>query len=177
VEFDTRLREVAATPLEHYLDGPPVAAHGIIAFQHMLDRSVYFTTHIGRLYRIATPVGSDPAVVVDAGWFHPKGPAYTPCLFTYSGKSTLVGLGRVKADGPDVWLARDSGIGLTFATDLSLPRDGGQPLNNVVLYGCQTRDQFGEFYVVGSVISGRGRALVLRIRPSKPTDGKPAPRP
>jgi hypothetical protein len=175
VEFDTRLREKAATPLEHYLSGSPVAAHGIIAFQHMPDRSVYFTTHIGRLYRIATPTGSEPALVSDAGWFHPKGPAYTPCLFTYSGKSTLVGIGRMKSDGPDQWLSRDLDVQLTYATALNLPREGGLSAGNVLLYGCQTRDGFGDFYAVGSVLSGRGQPLVLRMRPAKQPKAEPPP--
>src|SRR5262249_59266501 len=55
VEFDTALREVAATPLERYVNGPPAEVHGIIACQHLPNGSILFATDLGRLYRIDPP--------------------------------------------------------------------------------------------------------------------------
>jgi hypothetical protein len=169
VEFDTDLRELAATPLPHYMSGPPDAAHGIIAFQHLPDRSVYFATAVGRLYRIDTDLGSAPALVRDAGWFHPEGTAYTPSLFTSSGTTTLVGLGhRINGGDRYAWLTYELRIRMpSFTVPFHLPMSNGQPLRDVLLYGCQTRDRFGDFYVVGSHSDGKSRPLVLRVRPPR----------
>jgi hypothetical protein len=177
VEFDTDLRELDATPMPHYLAGAPVEAHGIVAFQHLPDRSVYFATDIGRLYRIDTDFGSGPGLVTDAGWFNPQGTAYTPSLFTTSGTTTLVGLGHNLHGGADrsSWLTYDLRLKLSFAVPFHLPEIGGKPLRDVLLYGSQTRDRYGDFYVVGSHSDGRARPLVLRIRSSRAAGGAELP--
>ena len=169
VEFDTELREVGSNPLPNYLDGPPDAAHGIIAFQHLADRSICFATHIGRLYRLTTETGGGPARLTDLGWFHPKGRAYTPSLFTHSGTTSLVGIGRRIFDGEltDVWLYYDLDLRISSASRLTLPGPDGQPLKiGMLLYGSQTRDRYGNFILVGATNNGRWQPLVFRVSPS-----------
>ncbi|HEY1380443.1 MAG TPA: hypothetical protein VGF55_26820 [Gemmataceae bacterium] len=170
VEYDTDLHELAASPLPHYLDGPPDRSHGIIAFQHLPDRTICFATHVGRLYRLMTDMGRGPALLSDLGWFHPKGRAYTPSLFTYSG-ATLVGIGRRIFDGEDrdVWLRYDLRLRIPSAMRLTLPGPDGRPINySVLLYGNQTRDRYGDCYLVGATNNGRWRPLVFRVRPGTP---------
>ena len=178
VEYDTNLGEIGSTPLQHYMSDSPDAAHGIVAFQHMADRSIYFATDVGRLYRIQTDIGSGPAIVTDAGWFHRDGATYTPSMFTFSGKDTLVGLGRRdKGGGVNAWLVRDLQLGMTFATRFKLPQPRGKPMQGVILYGCQTRDRYGDFYVVGSYRDGHSLPLVLRVRPPDAANDKKATQP
>lgn len=177
VEFDTDLKEISATPLLHYMSRSPEAAHGIIAFQHLPDRSIYFATDMGRLYRIDADLGAGPALVRDAGWFHPDGTAYTPCLFTRSGTSTLVGIVGRKANPPRMdWTTYDIRARMpVFAKRLSLPTRNGQPLHEVAIYGSQTRDSSGDFYAAGfHRANGRVKPLVLRIQ-GRSLESKPAP--
>jgi hypothetical protein len=169
VEFDTALREVAATPLGHYLNGPPAEGHGIIACQSLPNGSILFATDLGRLYRIDPPIRTGVAAVVDLGWFHPKGRAYTPSLFTYSGRDMVVGIGRTtRGPGHYVWLSYDLRMRASFELPLAVPQLRGVALRDVLLYGSQTRDRFGSFYLVGAYNDGHSRPLVLRVRPAEP---------
>jgi hypothetical protein len=149
VEYDVGLREVGASPLQYYSDGPAASGHGILAFQHLPDKSIAFTTHAGRLYRVMTDVGG-PALLSDLGWFHPKGTAYTPSLFTYSGTRAVVGLGRRPSESKFDWLSYDLLLKMTFPGRLRLPEALAAEADDLVLYGCQTRDDLGNFYLVGS---------------------------
>jgi hypothetical protein len=174
VEFDVGLREVGSSPMVYYAGNSPVeAAHGIIAFQHLPDRSIAFTTHAGRLYRVVTDV-SGPALLTDLGWFHPNGPAYTPALLTYSGMDALVGLGRRPQETRFDWLSFSLKAKMTVRSRFPLPESLG-PARDLVLYGSQTRDQLGNFYLVGAYREdGRSRPIVLRAGPPAPKGTPPS---
>jgi hypothetical protein len=83
VEFDSELREFAATPLENYLGTwSPNAHHGIVGLVYLADGRLLFTTHRGQLYMIQPRVDL-PALVTAIGWFHPDGEAHAPSLFAW----------------------------------------------------------------------------------------------
>ena len=159
VEFDTDLNELAATPLIHYADTEKGIDgiednHGLTAVVHLADSAMVFATHLGHLYRVDALAGG-AAEVSSLGSFHPRGPAYAPALFTYSGNRYVVGLGRHKKIYE--WLVFD----LETANSSAFPFDF-----RGTLYGSNTRDNDGRFYVVGYQKSGKKRRsspLFLRL--------------
>jgi hypothetical protein len=154
VEFDPRLREIAATPLEDYPGGEsPAGHHGIVAFTWLGDDSTVFTTHAGRLYRIRPTPGA-AAKVEDAGFMHPDGAAYAPALFPFSGESLVAGVAR-RGHGEFEWVVHDLDTGLAgaFPFDTSF-------LPKLLLYGSVTRDDEGRFYLGGW---SDGRPVLLQV--------------
>ena len=160
VEFDTSLAEVAETPLRGYADPRnPSDSHGIIGFTRLADGSIAIALHLGTLYRIL-PREVSPATIEGLGWFHPLGTAYTPSLFPVDERATVAGVAQ-PPHGGHVWLIRD------------LAQKSSRPLVNfpftsrdLLLYGSDTRDNKGHFYVAGrhADAAGRGgRPLLLRI--------------
>ncbi len=162
VELDPALGEVAETPLEHYLEGDDAnASHGIIALTYLADGSMVFATHPGYLYRIV-PADTGPAAVQPLGWFHPRGSAYTPSLFTFSGERYLAGIARAAGGGYE-WLVYDLETRESVASAIDIPST-----RKLLLYGSITRDDRGRFYVVGRHnVQGRDRPLplVLQLSP------------
>lgn len=143
VEFDETLQELAETPLEHYLPLNAPDAHGITGIAYGADQSLYFTTHVGQLYRI-TPSSSGPATVEPLGWFHPRGPAYAPSLFSWDGGDTLVGVAQREGE-PHEWVTFDLRTRTATAQPLEIE---GLP-GNLLLYGSLTRDNGGVCYLAG----------------------------
>ena len=87
VEFDTNLKEVASTPLEHYVKRNP-DSHGLIGLSYLADGSIVVTTHFGYLYRI-TPSAAGAAKVEALGFIHPDGESYAASVFPIDGTRFL----------------------------------------------------------------------------------------
>ena len=126
---------------------------------HLQDGSIAIAAHTGTLYRIR-PRDEVPAIVEEIGAFHPLGSAYTPSLFTTGKESMLAGV-ALPPRGGHVWLMRQ------------LNHNSSQPVvafpfraQDLLLYGSETRDDSGHFYVGGRYTdsnSGAGRPVLLRI--------------
>lgn len=159
VEYDTDLREVASTPLQHYLeeDGPD-NNHGIVGLCYLPDGRLVFTTSHGRLYLIE-PKGGKPAIVSDVGWFHPAGDAYAPSLFSIGGNGLLAGV-TSRTSGIE-WVVFD----LNTRAAAALPFDT-KKLRGVLLFGSVTRDDAGRLYVGGWAYAegDRPRPLMMQAK-------------
>jgi hypothetical protein len=181
VEFDGDLREVHETAIasDHYTDRNPTDAHGIIAIQEMADRSWYFTTHVGFLFRIVPPpagaseaVDESPATVTSVSWFHPNGRTYVASLFTPDGATTLLGLSHdMLAEGGSgayQWLTCDLAAVHCRVAPFNVPGTDRDLVSRSLLYGSATRDARGRHYVVGiGPIGGVTGPVVLRVEPRK----------
>jgi hypothetical protein len=164
VELDPLLAEVAATPLEHYIDGPPAQSHGIIGVQPMTDGSIVFITNFGMLYRITPPVGAGDsrAAVAQLGFLHPEGARYIASLFTYDGKSHVMGVcqrGQIFE-----WVCHDLSRKQSTTSPLVLSYPDQRKVFKHLLYGSITRDSTGAFFVVGTD-QNIDRPVVLRLTP------------
>ena len=159
IEFDHNLIEIASLPLEHYADGQtPADAHGIIGYTFLANRSIVFATGVGQLYLIS-PNETGPATVHPLGWFHPAGRAYTPSLFTWDGINSIAGIG-MPAGGSWDWVVFDLNTGKSTAAPF--PHGLGYP---PLLYGSQTRDDQGRFYLVGRRRKdGNKLPVILQLR-------------
>lgn len=139
VEFDPALREIAATPLEHYADGQtPSSAHGITGFAHLADGGMAFVTGCGHLYRIA-PDGK----VAAQGWMHPLGTSYTASLFTWDGARHLAGIGTLDHRVYE-WLVFDLATGTSTRAPFEI-----DPGIGLLLYGSCTRSDDGALWLAG----------------------------
>lgn len=161
VELDTRLQEVAETPIRHYTITRDDDSHGITGVQPLADRSLIFTTDQGFLYRVR-PGREGRAVVEALDWLHPLGQAYVASLFTYDGVRYLTGLSRRK-DRYE-WVVFDLEVGFSDSVAVALPSYEGQPLQQLSLYGSATRDNRGNFYVGG--MHHQGPVLIQLVRPT-----------
>ena len=98
---------------------------------------------------------------------HPEGARYIASLFTYCGRKYLLGVSTAHG--------KDTGRGKTFewiVYDIESRQGQVQPfameglnppsLSGSLLYGSVTRNNLGDFYVVGAVW-GTGRPLVLHV--------------
>jgi len=175
VEYDPELNIVNETVLEHYVPthGDPAGNHGIIGLAWLREGDMVFTTHSGYLYRIY-PRRGKPAWVVELGTFRPNGGGYSPSLFSIDGSRWLAGVSRGK---PWQWVVHDLETGHSQATALALPK-----VWNLLLYGSVTRDDAGNFYLVGQgSLPGRKQIndrppLIVRVKPaSGGTPGAAAP--
>ena len=178
VEFGINLEEIRETPLQtdRYLGGSrPTEAHGIVGLQAMADGSIFFTTHVGFLYRVvppavtpARPISQVAAEVVAVGWFHPDGPSYPASLFTPDGTTALYGVARRGGDptgAPDQWLRCDpDGSRCAVSAFVVDGVDMGSVPSS--LYGSSTRDARGGHYVVGRWRrADEFKPVVLRVQP------------
>jgi hypothetical protein len=162
VEFDSDLHEVAATPLQHYATRGLGAryAHGILSFTYLADGSLVFASSVGFLYRIV-PRQHSPATVESLGWFDPSGSAYT-----WDGVSRVAGLtDRATRAPPHNWqwvvfdLHKKTSISMEFPYSDSAAS---------LLYGSNTRDNQGRFYVVGR--RDRTTPLILQVDAGQPLE-------
>jgi hypothetical protein len=158
VEYDAGLREIGATPLEHYLGKePPAANHGIVGLAYLPDGRLLFTTHRGQLYVIEPRPGA-PSKVTAAGWFHPGGESYPPSLFAFGGGRLVAGV--ASRENRFEWVVFE----MTTRISAAFPLDT-KDLQKVLLYGSISRDNAGRFYVGGWAGDGTGnqRPLMLQI--------------
>ena len=165
VEYDTELKEVGTTEMQHYFQASPNESHGITAFQPMADGSIVYATSLGYLYRVR-PAGSGKALVEKLGWLHPDGERYVSGLFTYAGKRYVMGLTReckgTDCGKPVQWVVRNLESGFVLPEPLIINSEDPPPLRGCLLYGSVTRDNDGNFYAVGSHW-GKQRPLALQI--------------
>ena len=162
VEYDERLKELAATPLAHYLGKvSPGENHGIIGLAYLPDGRMVFATHIGFLYLI-TP-GEGPARVTELGWLHPQGENYTPALFSFGGTEWLAGIAQLRS-GAFEWIVYEMRTQLSRAFPLDT-----KGLKDVLLYGSITRDDAGRVYLGGWAADANGsyRPLFLQVDPGR----------
>lgn len=164
VEFDSALKELAATPLEHY-PAHGASSLGISGFAPLPDGSIAFVTHSGYLYTV-TPAGGGPAKVAPVGYLHPGGSSSAWSLFAGRGGRYLAAV--VKFDGRHEWVVYDlkTGKGRAFGFRLSSPApvalDG-----KTMLFGSATYDRLGNLYVSGRLSRARNRSapLLLQVSP------------
>lgn len=146
LELNSDLEIIAATPLDHYSEGiSPAASHGIIGFTYMADNSIVAATHQGYLYQIV-PVGQGPSLIRELGWFHPSGTSYAPSIFSFEGRRYLVGQASAPRGRPE-WVVFDLESRTSKAVEFPY---GWRPL----IYGTNTRDDAGGFYIVGRTEDG-----------------------
>jgi hypothetical protein len=164
VEFDPMLREVGENRLRDYQAGSADQSHGIVAFQHLADRSIAFTTSAGRLLRVI-PNPNGPAALVDWGWVLANGRSYPPTLFTRDGSNQLYCLAFPKTTGkvaPPVWVCHQIDSGRTYDQEIILPiMSDMAPGGEWLLYGCEAIDEQGNFYIVGAYPAKGGRKPAL----------------
>ncbi len=162
VEYDSELRELAATPLENYLGAvSPHANHGIVGLVYLADGRLLFTTHRGQLYLIQPRIDL-PALVTAIGWFHPDGEAYAPSLFALGSDGLVAGV--TEHNGRYEWVVLELSTRISGAFPLDT-----KGLRSVLLYGSVNRDRAGRAYVGGWTSSGTGgtRPLLLQIDPGQ----------
>lgn len=173
VEYDTDLDEVGEKPLEHYLDGLPGKSHGIIGTQNLADGSIAFLTHLGYLYRIV-PWKGKPSELIPLGWFHPEGERYVASLFTYAGKRYLMGVATgdkdTHRDKTYEWVVYDLRNRRSMALPFEINSPNPPALCGSLLYGSMTRDNFGNFYVVGTDYD-RACPLLFQVQASSQRSG------
>lgn len=164
VEFDQNLQEVAEHPLPHYQNGDAQQCHGIVAYQPLIDQSIAFTTHAGRLFRLIVPSGSGSSQLQDLGWFHPSGKSYASGLFAISGERELVGVAMIKDQWS--WVCFDLNARRSRVIPLPLSVPPGWSASDPFLYGCTTRDNEGDFYIGGAYRNALAQRVpvLLRIR-------------
>jgi hypothetical protein len=159
VEFSPDLRELAANPLENYSSGAkPGDSHGITGLLTLADGATLIASSAGFLHRIGPGLGDAPAPVRPLGWFDPGGRGYVSGLDSWDGGSLIGGI-VVNGPGQRHWVVRDLASGRAAALPL---RDGLGEW--VLLYGSQTADRLGRFYVAGRIHVGLAlRPVVLRL--------------
>jgi hypothetical protein len=157
VEFDTDLKEVASTPLEHHADRAGPGSHGLIGFAYLADNSIAVTTFVGYLYRIV-PSQKGPAKIDPVGWIDPDGSSYAASVFPIDGRRFLAAVTSRK--GKIEWVIYDLMARTSLTQPLSLPG------KNQLIYGTSTRDDEGRFYLVGRQEAGPGanKPIALQLR-------------
>ncbi|HEX4927501.1 MAG TPA: hypothetical protein VFV74_05835 [Burkholderiales bacterium] len=161
LEYDDRLREVGATPLEHYLGADsPAENHGIVGLAYLPDGRMVFSTHVGYLYLVEPSEGT--ARVSELGPLHPQGEAYAPSLFAFGGNRWIAGVAQRGESFEWVVYEMQSRMSAAFPLDTS-------GLKKVLLYGSMARDEAGRAYLVGWASNGVGgqRPLVLQVDPGR----------
>ncbi len=142
-EFDSALREVSTTPLIHYAgEGKPEGHHGIVGLSYLADKSIIIVTGHGYVYRIV-PSEHGQAQIEELGWFHPEGSSYTAAVFPLDGEAKLLGVSR-RQGSRYALLEYDIAQRSSRTIDLDIPE-----LKFLLLYGSNTRDDHGNFYIVG----------------------------
>jgi hypothetical protein len=143
-EYDSALNLVASTPLEHYLYDNKHSKHGIVSYINMKNGDIYFVTAVGALYKI-TQTSDDKHQVsfeVFLSEINEVG-GYFPSLFSINGENFLVAFGRLSNSKHYSWLVYETSTKTTAIYDLKTFD------NKNLLYGSVTRDDLGNFYVVG----------------------------
>jgi hypothetical protein len=145
VEFGADLRQIATFPLPDYLEGEPLASHGIVAIHPDGAGGWYFATGKGRLYRVQ-PATTGTSTLADLGWFRSSGPGYMATMFRDETSGMLYGIAIAPGTGPRrfQWIARDAAGKVTVS-----PLPIGDAALFPTTYGSMTRDTRGRFYAAG----------------------------
>jgi Laminin G domain len=165
VEFNRQLKQVGEYPLPYYQNGAAQQCHGIIAYQTLLDHSIVFTTHAGRLFRIVVPTAdTQPSRLDDLGWFHNDARSYASGLYALSGESEVVGFAQVRDQWS--WVRFNLSTRQSTAQPFPLNPPQGWSAGDCFLYGCSTRDDSGALYAAGGYRNAAGKRapVMLRIR-------------
>jgi len=166
VELDHKLEELGATPLEHYSATPNASSHGLTGVANLADETVAFTTADGFLYQIA-PTGESAANVQAVDWFNPAGKAYCASLFCIDGQRYLCGVTSRKGYAGFEWVTYDLQTNTSQAQPFEIPNVPDHGMKRIFLCGSNTRDDRGNFYVVGCYRTVKGnRQLPLCLQVS-----------
>ena len=169
VEYDTSLTEVAATRLKDYFDGRAFHGHGIIGFTKLPDGSIAFVSHEGQLTMV-TPSATGPAKVEAMGWLHPKGPAYTGSLHSDKAGRTLYSCVSGGWRGRHDWVTYDLKTRSATVAPFRVTDPPTMSLGGASLYGSDTLDAKGNFYIVGRRSLGRRQGndtVVFQVKPAR----------
>lgn len=94
---------------------------------------------------------------------HPDGEAYIASLFSIDGNSMLEGVSRKKANNDNnkyQWVIYNTKLHL--GNVIKLPIDH---IEKPLLYGCVTRSNSGEYYLVGwNRLVGKYQPLLLKLK-------------
>lgn len=165
VELDANLRQIASSPLAHYASGDPASSHGIVGLTPLDGGSAVIITHGGILHRIDPPADATsnaPATISNLGFLHPQGASYTASLFTYDGKTQVVGVSQVGETFG--WFTFDLQTRQSQIRPLAIFYPDKRKLVKHLFYGSITRDRVGAFFVVGTD-QNLDRPVVLRLIP------------
>lgn len=165
VEFDANLKEIASTPLAHYATGDAANSHGIVGLTPLDGGSAVIITHGGMLHRIDPPADATsnaPATVTSLGFLHPQGSRYIASLFSYDGKSHIMGVSQ-QGEGFE-WITFNLQSRTAQKRPLMIAYPDRRSVVKHLLYGSITRDRTGAFFVVGTD-QHLDRPVVLRLIP------------
>lgn len=170
VELDTSLRQVAETPMKHYLAGSPMYAHGIMSLQPLPDGSTAFLTHGGYL-SLVVPGGDGPARLRNLGWFHPGGRSDSNSLFGDASGRYLMGVARRRRRNHE-WVVYDLKTRKSRAMPFEISGEKRLWHSMTMFYGSVTRDPAGNFYISGkeSRWGGGSTPIFLKITPRRETE-------
>jgi hypothetical protein len=152
-EYDTGLNLVGSYSMPSYRSDDMKRHHGIIGYTSMASGNIVFTTSDGGLYELR--VFATLAEKLDyKGMMHPEGDAYIPSLFPLDGGSLVVGVGRVPGRSHYEWIIYElqAEIAVTYKLDTG-------ELQKLQLYGTSTRDDAGNFYLVGRSNTADGKSF------------------
>ena len=159
-EYDIDLNLLGSYTMPSYQGKRMSGHHGIVGYTSMAGGNIVFTTSDGGLYELNA--GSSTAdKLTYLGMMHPEGSAYIPSLFPLDGKNLIAGVGRASSSKGYEWIIYElqSRFGATYELDTS-------NIGRSLLYGTSTRDDDGNFYLVGrsKAKSGKGsRPVVVQI--------------
>jgi hypothetical protein len=141
-EYDSSLNLVGSWLMPSYIKEDMGKHHGIIGYTSRADGSIVFTTSDGGLY-VLDPGSSGEEKLTYRGMMHPSGEAYIPSLFSLDGKDFLAGVANLPGGSGYEWIIYELqyGVAATYALDNSTMAP--------FLYGTLTRDDAGNFYLVG----------------------------
>jgi hypothetical protein len=147
-EYDTRLELIGSYAMPSYKGKNMAAHHGIIGYTSMASGNILFTTSDGGLYELNVFSKSGDKLSY-LGMMHPDGGAYIPSLFPLDGNNLIAGVGRVPGKKGYEWIIYElrTRFSVAYKMDTSFLKD-------TLLYGTLTRDDAGNFYLVGR---GRNR--------------------
>ena len=117
--------------------------HGIVGYTSMESGNILFTTSDGGLYEINVFSTSEDKLSYK-GMMHPEGKAYIPSLFPLDGKNLIAGVGRVAGKKGYYWIIYE--LKSRYAATYKLNTDD---IMRPLFYGTLTRDNDGNFYLVG----------------------------
>jgi len=142
-EYDTRLSLVGAYPMPSYTAKKAAGHHGIVGYTSMKNGDIVFSTSDGGLYYLKTSLNGGTKLEY-RGMMHPEGKAYIASVFPMDGFSYLAAAARVPKQAEYDWVVYEvaSQISQTHPLNLSMKV---KPL----IYGTSTKDDTGNYYLVG----------------------------